>query len=220
MWLRLGLALWLAHTSGRALAQARAEPPVKTTICDLVEKPDRFHGRLVQVRGGVVVLLGLVYLTETSCSANVGVARTDLRQLPATGQYVYLESQADLEHLGYLNWKSVETLAPVKFKEDESFRTLLRLLDEQIANNSGGQCLNCAVNEVTATVTGRFEHIRSWTIAYRDSPSGKVSVIKLPLPKASGDDAPYSQQPFWMVVQTISDVTAKPLQRPLHYKDQ
>lgn len=217
MWLRFTLALWLAHPAGRTFAQAKPEPPVKTTLCDLVEKPDRFHGKIVQVRGGVVALLGLVYLTESRCSADVGVARTDLRQLPATGQYVYLESQADLKHLGYLDWKSVETVAPVKFKDDESYRTLVRLLDERVANSGGGQCLNCEVNEIAATVTGRFEHIHSWTMAYRESPNGKVSVIKLP--KVDGEDGPHSQEPFWLILQSVSDVTAKPLQRPLHYKD-
>jgi hypothetical protein len=219
MWLRFTLALWFAYTAGRAFAQAKPDPPVKTTLCDLVEKPDRFHGKIVQVRGGVVVLLGLVYLAETNCSANVGVSRTDLRQLPSTGQYVYLESQSDLKHLGYLNWKAVETLAPIKFIEDESYRTLVRLLDERIVNNGGGQCLNCEADEVTATVTGRFEHIHSWTVAYREGPNGKVSVVKLPMPRGGSDDSGYFHQPFWLILQSVSEVTAKPLHRPLHYKD-
>jgi hypothetical protein len=52
-------------------AQAKAEPPIKTTLCDLVTHPDTYIGRVVEIRAVVEQGFEVSLLTDRSCSARI-----------------------------------------------------------------------------------------------------------------------------------------------------
>jgi hypothetical protein len=57
-------------------AQAKADPPIKTTLCELVAHPDTYIGRVVEVRAVVKDGFEVSLLTDSSCSARIWLDTT------------------------------------------------------------------------------------------------------------------------------------------------
>jgi hypothetical protein len=57
-------------------AQAKAEPPIKTALCELVAHPDTYIGRVVEVRAVVKEGFEVSLLTDSSCSARIWLDTT------------------------------------------------------------------------------------------------------------------------------------------------
>ena len=48
--IRAVVSITLAVLPGVGFAQVKADEPIKTTLCELVSEPERFNGKMVQVR--------------------------------------------------------------------------------------------------------------------------------------------------------------------------
>jgi len=56
------------------ISQVNPEQPVKTTVCELTTQPERFKGRIVQVRAAVITSMEIGGLQDATCSAWVHLA--------------------------------------------------------------------------------------------------------------------------------------------------
>ena len=61
----------LAAAAGAANAQNNGDAPINTTLCELVRTPERFNGKMVQVRAKSVSTFEWGGLVDPSCSAQL-----------------------------------------------------------------------------------------------------------------------------------------------------
>ena len=57
--------------SKAALEEAKKQPPVKTTLCEMTGQPDKYVGRVVEVRAAVEQGFEVSLLTDKTCSARI-----------------------------------------------------------------------------------------------------------------------------------------------------
>jgi hypothetical protein len=163
-------AVCLAVLSGVAAAQVNAAEPIKTTLCKVKTEPDRFNGRIIQVRARIETDFEYSNLFDKSCGMNT-----------------------------WLEWEGQ--------MDTESGRRAQRFLGEHYYPCPGF----CRKYKVLATVIGRFETATKGAKATQDPATGIVTV---PLPIARfGHMGGWSSQ---LVLQSISDVTAKPIKRSVY----
>lgn len=80
-----------------ASGQVKPDAPIKTTVCELLSAPERFNGKMVQVRATMKSGFEWGGLVEGSCSllaSGDGFSGLSGR----TGEYAYLKSFADVDH--------------------------------------------------------------------------------------------------------------------------
>jgi hypothetical protein len=82
-------------------AQAKAEPPIQTTLCELVTHPDKYIRQVVEVRGVVEQGFEVSLLTDASCSARIWLDTTtaNLDQEQYQRIYSYLRSSNGMASL-------------------------------------------------------------------------------------------------------------------------
>ncbi len=56
---------------GTVAAPAKAEPPIRTTLCEVVTNPDKYSGRVVEIRAVVETGFEVSLLVDNGCSARV-----------------------------------------------------------------------------------------------------------------------------------------------------
>lgn len=86
--------LGVNDAKSKTVAQAKAEPPIKTTLCELVTHPDTYITRVVEVRAVVEQGFEVSLLTDSSCSARIWLDTTtaNLDQEQYQRIYSYLRS--------------------------------------------------------------------------------------------------------------------------------
>ena len=75
-------------------APAYSNPPIATTLCELLRQPERFHGRLVRVRAGVhpTVVDEPTVLFDRGCRATVVLVVPPDRNLTEGRDYQMLQT--------------------------------------------------------------------------------------------------------------------------------
>src|SRR2546423_12814350 len=72
-WMKIGFRLiagmcaWLVRGSAVLVAQVRPDMPTKTTVCELLKHPDRFDGKLVNVRATIRLGFEFSALFDQDC---------------------------------------------------------------------------------------------------------------------------------------------------------
>lgn len=190
-------AIYFGILPGIAVAQVQADEPIKTTLCELVKDPTPFNGKMVQLRATISVAYEVI--EDDNCSGSiwlsVGAERTSVAQ-----EFAYIDHIMDIRNPDRLDWKPLPPLRTVILKRDREFRRLDKYLDKQRKYN------------VSATCTGRFDHSDGKLIAIR--PTGSPTVALGPLR--------YGHMGNWdsqLVLQSVSDVVAKPVDRSVYEKN-
>jgi hypothetical protein len=187
-------AVWVIVTVAPvAFGQVRADKPIKTTLCRLLKAPEQFAGKMVQIRAAIRTGIERIddsspyyevsLLSDLSCSATVWFARPGMTGSPST-----------------------PTDTSIVVRQDNGYRRMIDLVSKQYEPTSGKTvtvCINCPLFSVTATVIGRFEHIKK-----EPEPSAHALAGFGPL-KA------YDSQ---LVVQSVSEVVATPVDRSVYEK--
>jgi hypothetical protein len=70
----------LALLPAAAFGQTKTDGPIKTTLCEVVAHPERFDGKVVQIRATVVIGFEKRLVVENACSAKVWLADAAVRQ--------------------------------------------------------------------------------------------------------------------------------------------
>ena len=116
-----------ASTSGETTV-SQPQAPVKTTLCELGAVPERFQGKVVEVRAIVQTGFQTSLLRDDSCSAFIWLSGVD---------------------------NPDSTLS-----KDHQYQKMLDYLDKKYKPKGGSVCARCPLYKVTATVVGRFDHVR------------------------------------------------------------
>jgi hypothetical protein len=171
---------------------------VDTTVCEILKNPAAFNGKIVRVKATVVAGFDQFVLKGAGC----GVELNDIwLSYPEgvkgkAGPAVMVQIQPAQNFAGTV---AAAERAPVQLdKKDKSFKEFDSLL-AAAPKKSGGMCLGCNRNEVTATLVGRLDGVADPSLA-RDK-AGKVTSLG-----GFGFMNAYSAR---LVLQSVSDVTSQ-----------
>lgn len=209
--MRAFVAIQLAGFAGIALSQTSTVVPVKTSLCEIVQEPRRFNGKLVEVSVGVVYKFQWTGLVDGACGAKIRMdAHHVLDDLKSgDGEYAFTTLTDDLSQPKRLNWRPIQPLPLVTLTTDENYRTLQEYAGAKFRWKDGGTCLDCPLYEVTARVIGRFEFFETQTVALRANPATEPFLL------AAGEaNIPL----FRFVLRQVFDVGARPINSALYSK--
>jgi hypothetical protein len=183
-------------------AQAPAAPPAQvmdTTVCDVVKKPATFDGKIVRIKGTVIVgfdQFAIKDATDPNCGFPVN---TIWLEYPAgtkgkAGAAAIVEIQPAKNFSGQY---TAPTRTAVTLDKSKDFKQFDSLLSQ--AHQKGSMCLGCARYEVTATLIGRLDTVDDPALK-RDA-SGKIVGF--------GGFGNMNSYPARLVLQSVGDVTPK-----------
>jgi hypothetical protein len=183
-------------------AQAPAAPPAQvmdTTVCDVVKKPATFDGKIVRIKGTVIVgfdQFAIKDATDPNCGFPVN---TIWLEYPAgtkgkAGAAAIVEIQPAKNFSGQY---TAPTRTAVTLDRSKDFKQFDSLLSQ--AHQKGSMCLGCARYEVTATLIGRLDTVDDPALK-RDA-SGKIVGF--------GGFGNMNSYPARLVLQSVGDVTPK-----------
>jgi hypothetical protein len=210
---RAALAISLVVLSGVGFAQVKPDEPIKTTLCDLVKQPERFNGKMVQVRATVNTGFEWNVLQDEFCHNEAiwlefGVTKNSI--FGDAVEFAYISSPGDVNYPETLQWKPTLQPPHVKLVKDSQFRKLSKYLGKEEDIKRTG-CIHCPLYNVTATLTGGFEVSDGRLKALR-SVDGKTRVP----PNAFGHLNGWASQ---LVLESVSDVVGKPVDHSVYKKN-
>ena len=179
-------------------SQVKPEPPVRTTLCELRKEPERFNGKIVQIRAAVVTSMEIGGLQDATCSAWVHLAFSSDTYLSGHQgeQFAFVPvirdpsnpyqliwnpnvlkpERWDADHPPLdLTWKPVEVPRLVFTSENVELRRLEKYSAAKYKKHDGERCWRCPLYRLVATVTGRFDHSETPLVAFRAGNTRKVS---------------------------------------------
>jgi hypothetical protein len=187
--MRRSVVALLTVLSSTLVGQPKTSEPIKTSLCELAREPQRFNGKLVEIRSGFVSRFQWEGFVDETCSAKI--------QWNAYGVFDDLRAQDGQTHL------------PVVPKKDDNYRAFRKYAGKKFKWPDGGLCQDCPLYRIIVTADGRFDYFAAQTVA----------VIANPATKASGYSAGDPDLPLLRFVpQSVSDVSATPID-PLVYSE-
>ena len=234
MWSRL-FAIGLIVLPGVGLAQTKPEQPIHTTLCEILKTPDQFNFKMVQFRATIHVGFEASWLSDASCPASVHYTfegdsfttghegeeyafvpvvrdpRNESRIIPSPDLDFTFDPLNPLSPKWKLHWKPVTTAPSVAVEQDAAFEKMWKYLNQRVPYSNGKRCFDCPLYEVTVTVVGRFDHKDSPMVAFRSSDAG---IVIYQFGGFGHLGAALSQ----IVVQSVSDVVAKPIDPSVYEK--
>ena len=168
---------------------------VNATVCEILKNPQAFNGKTVQVQATVRAGFDMFILVGDNCGQGVNGIWLSYPEgtKGKAGPAVVLEFQAAKSFTGKTDTTQRAQVTLEKSKEFKQFDSLL-----STAYKSGGLCIGCVKNEVTATLTGRL--YASETSLKRDT-SGHIVEI--------GGFGHLNMYKTRLVLQSVTGVTAK-----------
>jgi hypothetical protein len=134
--------------------QTSAGKLIKTTLCQLISDPQRFNGKLVEIRSEFVSRFEWQGFVDQTCSAKVRAS--------AYGVLDDLRAQDGQTHL------------PVAPKQDHNYRAFRKYADTKFKWPYGGRCQDCPLYRILVTADGRFDYFAGQTVAVGANPEGKA----------------------------------------------
>lgn len=203
----------VAVLSDMAFGQVKSDEPIKTTLCELLKTPEKFNGKMVEVRATVKSGFEWGGLTDASCSANL---LSDNDRFPAlegrTGEYAFIHSFSDLKNLKHLKWKRIIRPTPVRVVEDQSYKQYEHYVGQRLKRADGDVCFECPLYEVTLTVTGRFDHLEQPLILVRENHREKPTTYNAGFGHLNAS----LNRLVW---QSVSEVVAKAIDPSVYQRD-
>lgn len=213
----------------------KPEQPIKTTLCELKTEPERFNGKIVQVRAALITSMEIGGLQDVTCSAWVHLAFSSdtymsghqgeqfafvpvIRDPNNPHQLIWNPSIAkpttwDADHPpSALTWRPVVIPRLVFTSDNAQIRRLEKYSGAKYMRPNGQRCWYCPLYRTMATVTGRFDHSDTPLVAFRTGTMGKASYHFAGFGHLN---AALSQ----LVVQSVSDVVTTPID-PEAYKNE
>jgi hypothetical protein len=171
---------------------------VNTTVCEILDHPQSFNGKIVRIKGTVVASFDQFVVKGADCgintNKNIWLSYPEGTKAKA-GPAVMVQVQPAHNFTGDV---PVVQRTPVTLdKNNKDFK----LFDSQLATQyrKGGMCLGCNKFEVTATLVGRLDAVENAGLQ-RDK-AGKVIGFG-----GFGHMNAYATR---LVLQSVSDVTSK-----------
>jgi hypothetical protein len=204
----VGLAVCFALPSVVVFGQTEQHEPIKTTLCNILKRPDRFDGKVVQFRARADYIFTVVILESDGCSQGLRVSVGD-EAVPRKGEYAWIPASSDLRHPEPLNWKAWIPPRAVKVVDDDALHSFLEHVSAMF-NSGETRCYTCPLFKVSATFVGRFDYRKTWNVAWRSDSSSPAQV--------EGTASIGNLVPSRLVLASVKDVAAKPIDRSVHGK--
>jgi len=171
---------------------------VDATVCDVLQNPANYNGKIVRIKGTVSASLDRFAIEGAGCGQRIN----DIWLTYPEGTKAKSGPLAVVELLPAHNYNQPldgSPRAPVTLDKSKDFKEFDSLLSAQFKENS--MCLACTKNKVSATLVGRIDSVggAGWT---RDKDNKVVSW------SGFGNLNAYTAR---MVLQSVSDVTAQPI---------
>jgi hypothetical protein len=166
---------------------------VDATVCDILEKPQSFNGKIVRIKGTVSSGFDEFVIKADDCKHHIDSIWLSYPEgtKAKSGPVALLQLQPARDFSGTV---TPVDRAPVtldnKSKEFKQFDSLLAT-----PYKGGGVCLGCTKYEVSATLTGRLDFV---VPALQRDASGKISAIS-----GFGNLNAWSTR---LVLQSVSDI--------------
>jgi hypothetical protein len=199
------IAVVVAAMAGNANAQTDAAAPTKTNICELLKSPERFNGRLVEVRARFVGAFEWSGLVDANCRAQLLADSDGFPGLSGkSGEYAFIRSFSELDYPNGLDWRPIILPHSVRLVKNDAYQ---QFDDAARKNPTRGSPLF----DITITVVGRFDHLSQQMVAIRENRREK------PRPYMAGFghlNASLNR----LVWQSVSDVAVVPSPAPADEK--
>jgi len=169
---------------------------VDATVCDILQNPASFNGKIVRIKGTVAASFDRFAIEGADCTQHVNgiwLAYPEGTKGKA-GPTALVELAPAKNFTGTLD-SPVRT--PVQLEKSKDFKQFDSLLSTQFKENS--MCLGCTKYKVAATLVGRLDGVAKAGVQ-RDS-AGKIVGWS-----GFGNLSAYSAR---LVLQSVSDVTPK-----------
>jgi hypothetical protein len=128
-------------------------------------------------------------------------------------QFAFVKSLDDLKQPGLLKWRTGETSRYVSLSENEPYRALLHYLGKKLRVGEDRRiCYHCQLYEVTATMTGRIDHLDTHTIVVILRPGAAMRTYSVGFGHMN---AALTR----LVLQSVSDVIATPIDPSVYEND-
>ena len=191
---RAVFATLVAVLPSMGYAQDKLDSPIKTTVCELIRTPDHYNGKMVSIRGPILIAFEGFGVDTSHCEGN----RID----------VWLEYGSGPKRQP-TTWCCGEMVPrdPLRVVQNNEFRKFHRYLTAQ-SRTSGCYEGQCYLYDMTATLTGRFDAVETMTC-----PDGKSRCPK------GGGFGHFGLSPSRIVIESVSDVVAKPISPSVYEKN-
>jgi hypothetical protein len=186
---------WSSIWVSLCLGQTEMHNPIKTTVCEIVQSPQTFSGKLVKLNARVIIAFEDFELSASACEGKrINGVWLEYGRGP--------KKQPTTWCCGDLTPRD-----PLTLLENDAFRRFDHYLTAQ-RRTKGCYEGQCYLYEVTATLTGRFDSVQT-----ESCPNGKDICCK-------GGFGHFGFFCGRLVVQSVSDVVATPTPplRPVRYR--
>ena len=189
-----GLTLFFAVAACAVHAQT-----VTTTVCNVLNNPKAFDGKMVQIKGTVIASFDQFVLTDENCNQQVNGIWLDY---PAgskgkAGALVKIEFQPAKDFKGQASPAGGAAVTLQKDKEFKQFDSSL----SQWHDSDYGLCPGCPKYTVQATVVGRLDGVNNAQMD-RDA-NGNITGL--------GGFGNGNAYPARLMIQSVSGVTKQPV---------
>jgi hypothetical protein len=170
---------------------------VHTTVCEVMKNPRAFDGKMVTIKGTVVVGFDQFVINDGDCGKEINGVWLSFPQgaKAKSGPAVMVELGPAHNFAGVA---AAATRTPVTLTKDKPFKQFDSALAQ--VETGGGMCLGCVKNEVQATITGRLDSVQD-AVVKKDA-SGKIVGL--------GGFGNMNAYPARLVIAAVSDVMLKP----------
>ena len=179
---------------GAALCGPAAGQVTDATVCDILKAPQSFDGKTVRVKGTVVAGLDQFVVRGEGCGKSVNAIWLAYPEgtKGKAGPAAVVELQPASNFEGTV---PAPNRAAVTLDRNKDFKQFDSLLSAPY--KSGGMCLACVRNEVSATLVGRLDGTKA---EIKRDKTGKITAIS-----GFGNLNAYSAR---LVLQSVSEVAA------------
>jgi hypothetical protein len=169
---------------------------VDATVCDILQNPASFNGKIVRVKGTVAAGFDRFAIEGANCGQHVNGIWLSYPEgtKGKAGPTALVELAPAKNFTGAVD---APARTPVQLDKSKDFKQFDSLLSAQFKENS--MCLGCTKNKVTATLVGRLDGVAKAGVQ-RDS-SGKIVGLS-----GFGNLNLYTAR---LVLQSVSDVAAQ-----------
>lgn len=166
---------------------------VDATVCDILQNPSSFNGKMVRIKGTVVASFDRFAIEGPNCGQHVNGIWLSYPEgtKGKAGPVAMVEIQPAHNFAGTLDSAS---RTPVTLDKSKEFKQFDSLLAAQFKEDS--MCLGCSRNKVNATLVGRIDAVSKAGVR-RDS-AGKIGAFD-----GFGNLNAYGAR---LVLQSVSDV--------------
>lgn len=179
---------------GAALCGSAVAQVTDASVCEILKAPQSFDGKMVRIKGTVAAGLDQFVIKGEGCGQSVNAIWLAYPEgtKGKAGPAAVVAIQPASNFSGEVSAPSRATVTLEKNKDFKQFDSLL-----SAPYKSGGMCLGCVRNEVSATLVGRLDGAKA--VIERDK-AGKITAIS-----GFGNLNAYRAR---LVLESVSDVAA------------